>query len=79
MNISSLIVYTHGSHTDAVCHSLGAYEGVEVHARAPDGRLIATMEAADPAASTRLYESIERTPGVVSVALVYQHNEALAE
>ena len=79
MNISSLIVYTRSGDTDAVCHSLDAFEGVEVHARAPDGRLIATMETADPAASTRLYESIERTTGVVSVALVYQHNEAFQE
>lgn len=78
MNISSLIVYTRVDDADAVCHSLDALDGVEVHARAPDGRLIAVMETADPAASTRLYECIERIEGVVSVALVYQHNEAMS-
>lgn len=75
MNISSVIVHARPDLSARVIDSIHAIAGAEVHASSPDGRLIVTMEADDAGASTRMYESIERTDGVLSVSLVYQHTE----
>ena len=75
MNISSVIVFGRTSASESVRANLIALAGVEVHASTPDGRHVVTMEADDTGAATRTFEAIEQTPGVLSVALVYQRTE----
>lgn len=76
LNLSSIVVHARPGARSDVCSRLAAIEGVEVHVASPDGRLVATIERADAGATTRTYEAIERTEGVLSVALVYQYDDA---
>ena len=49
--------------------------GVEVAAGSPEGRIVATLEAADDRITTALYEQIGQIDGVLSVAMVYHQSE----
>jgi nitrate reductase NapD len=49
--------------------------GVEVHAATEDGKLVISIEADDDRNAAATYEAIERSPGVLSMALVYQQTE----
>lgn len=75
MNLSSIIIYARPHEQESLRTRLASLPGVEVHAAAPDGRLVATIECDDDAANARTYQAIERSEGVLSVALVYQYGE----
>ena len=76
VNLSSIVVHARPGARADVCARLASIEGVEIHVASPDGRLVATIERSDAGATTRTYEAIERTEGVLSVALVYQYDDA---
>jgi len=48
----------------------------EVFASHADGKLVVVLEADDAQTITSLMDSLRDLPGVLSVALVYQHAEA---
>lgn len=75
MNISSVIVIPHPDHVAAVDARLAAIAGVELHARSPEGKMIATIEAEDDRETTRIYEFIGQLDGVLSASMVYHQNE----
>ena len=74
MNISGVLVHARPSHLEAVRGRLAALKGVEVHATAPHNRLIVTIEEADGTVGKTILE-IERLPGVLAAALVYQQSD----
>lgn len=76
MNISSVIVYAEAAQVATVQGLLAALPGVECHAQTADGKLVVTIEADDSTAAATTYEAIERTAGVLSVALVLQQTES---
>lgn len=76
MNISSLIVIPHPDHRLKVERALAELAGVEIHAVAPDGKLVVTIEAADDTATAEIFEQIGRLSGVLSASMVYQHSES---
>jgi len=76
MNISSVIVYTQTSQVNAVQAALGKMPGVQVHAQTADGKWVVSIEADTAASAADTYQAIERAPGVLSIALVYQHTES---
>jgi len=76
MNISSAIVYSGPDHQAALRAQLAGLAGVEVHAATPDGKLVVSIEADNAALAGDTYQAIERAPGVLSVALVFQQTES---
>jgi len=75
MNISSAIVYCRTEQAAALCAWLAKQAGVEVHAATADGKLVISIEADDDRNAAATYEAIERTEGVLSMALVFQQTE----
>lgn len=76
MNISSAAVYAESIRVDAVRAFLATLPGVQVHAATPDGKLVITIEADNDRDAAATYEAIERAPGVLSMALVFQQTES---
>lgn len=74
MNISGVIVYATPEQLDSVTKKLNAIEGVEVHA-AEDGKLVVTVEHESINGLADQANAFQDLPGVLSVAMVYQHNE----
>ncbi len=75
MDISSIIVSPHPDSIEQVKEWLNTLSGVETHATAADGRIIATIEADTDEEAVRTYETIGRQAGVLSVSLVYHQYE----
>ena len=70
-NVVGIVIQTAPGKADAVRHALNGMEGVDVHAVAADGRIVATaIDTRDTMAIDHL-ASINRTPGVVSAMLAY--------
>jgi len=75
MNISSAIVYSRPAQAAALRMHLATLAGVEVHAATEDGKLVISIEADNDHEAAATYETIERLPGVLSMALVFQQTE----
>ncbi len=76
MNISSVLVSARPERVKQVQDGLLAFAGVEVHAATEEGRLIVTIEAESDRAVADMFETINQQPGVLSVSMVYHHNES---
>ena len=76
MNISGVIVYAAPNQAESVEKSLNAINGVEVHA-AENSKLVVTVEHENINALADQVMKFQDMPGVMSVAMVYQHNEDL--
>ena len=76
MNISGVIVYAAPKQSDLVETSLNAIDGVEVHA-AENSKLVVTVEHENINALADQVMKFQDMKGVMSVAMVYQHNEDL--
>lgn len=76
VNISSVIVAVRPAAMPAVRSRLAGLAGVEIHAVAEDGRLVATIEAAGDDATVQAFETIRQLPGVLSAAMVYHQCES---
>ena len=79
MNISGILVYASPNSVDKVRIQLEKIAGVEIHADDAGGKMVVTIEKADDQETTRVFDSITRTPGVLSAAMVYHHFEADVE
>ena len=75
MNISSILVIPQPQMIDSLPALLAEIDGVHVAATAADGRIIATIEAANDRETVETYELISRLNGLLSVAMVYHHKE----
>jgi nitrate reductase NapD len=77
LHISSLVVHATPSRraeVDAVIHGL---PGAQIHGADAGGKLVVTLEAPTSAAILDQVAAIRQAPGVLSVAMVYQHAESL--
>ncbi len=59
----------------AVLSGLEALDGVEVHDRSGDGRVVVTVEDTERATALDTLTQIHRLDGIVAAALVYHHFE----
>ena len=75
MNISSLIVHARPGSAAGLRARIAARRGVEVHAVSAEGKLVVTIESDDDRGLADMYESIERTEGVLSASMVFQQAE----
>lgn len=75
MNVIGVLVHAVPGQTDAVAAALAALPGVEVHALARDGRLVATASDLDGRFASDSLMAMQQLAGVVSASLVYHASE----
>lgn len=74
MNISGVLVYTPAEKSDKVSQMLSGYDGVEVHASS-HGKLVVTIEDENTGALADRVIEFQNLPDILSVAVVYHHDE----
>lgn len=77
LHITSLVVHVQPSHAQDADAVIGALPGACIHGSDPKGKRVVTLEAATSAAILDQVSIIQKTPGVIGVAMVYQHAEPL--
>lgn len=78
LHIASLVVHTTPRRLDSVAQALQLLPTAEVHATAPSGKLVLTMEAPSGEAMSQLVAHVQHIDGVLSAALVYQCADDIA-
>jgi nitrate reductase NapD len=79
LHVSSLVVHARPEQAPAIRAVLGAIEGVEIHAAAPSGKLVVTLETADESAIVARIAEISLLDGVLSATLVFHQVEQIGE
>jgi len=74
MNISGVLVYAQPDKADAVSKTLSEFDGVEVHAN-DHGKLVVTIEDENTGALADRVIQFQDLPHILSVAVVYHHDE----
>ena len=77
LHIASLVVHSTPSGVDRVAGLIAAMPGAQVHASAPSGKLVVTLETNTTEEMIAKVTAIQRTQGVLSAALVYQCTDTL--
>jgi nitrate reductase NapD len=78
LHIAGIVVQVHPEGARQAAATIAALPGAEVHATSRDGKLVVTLEASSAREIAARMEDIRHFDAVLSAALVYQHNEALA-
>lgn len=76
IHIAGLLVQCRPEREKTVAAALAAFPGVEVPLADGAGRLVAVSECVGGEATLALIERMRALPGVLNVALVYQHAES---
>lgn len=79
MNITGIVVHARPGRSAGIRRALGEIPGVEVHATTPEGRMVVTVEQDGDQAARAAMDAIARTEGVLSLALVYHHDEEVTD
>ncbi|WP_457331997.1 chaperone NapD [Rhizobacter sp. P5_C2] len=77
LHIASLVVHSSPSRAPALAVTLAELPGAVIHAVTDRGKLVITLEASSAGDMIGLVQTIQRTDGVLSAALVYQHADTL--
>lgn len=77
LHIAGLVVRAAPARVLAVEEAVRLLEGACVHASSPLGKLVVTLEAFSADEMTSSIGAIQRLPGVLSAALVYQCADSL--
>ena len=75
INICGVLIHAVPGQVSHVKTRLLQYEGVEVHTVTEDGRLIITIDHPDRHQMADTINQLNSVEGVLSAAMVYQHNE----
>lgn len=75
INICGVLIHAIPGQVSQVKTKLLQYEGVEVHTVTDDGRLIITIDHPDRHYMADTVNQLNHVEGVLSAAMVYQHNE----
>lgn len=79
MNICGVLVHVNPRNFEAVEAALMEIPGVEIHQRADEARLIATVEDTPETSAADGLAAINGVSGVIAAALVYHYGEADSE
>ncbi|MCO4864983.1 chaperone NapD [Cupriavidus sp. WGlv3] len=74
-HIAGIVVHAMPDRLPQVRAAIDAITGAEVHAASDAGKLVVTIEAPTSRAIAAHLTYLHQLPGVLSAALVYQHNE----
>ena len=77
LHIASLVVHAAPARLASVRRAMHDLAGVEVHAASPQGKLVVTLEQPSAEAMTGAIVEIQRLPGVLAAAIVYQCADTL--
>lgn len=77
VHIAGIVVYAMPPHLDATKANIASIPSAEIHAISTDGKIVVTLEADTARRILDTMDAIRALPGVVDVALVYQHAEPL--
>lgn len=77
LHIASLVVHSTPKRASGVAELAAALPGAQVHAISPKGKLVVTLEAADSDTVMAHVGTLQRTDGVLSVAMVYECSDTL--
>ena len=75
MNICGILVHCAPGAMDRVANAMADLEGVEVHMRTEDDRIIATVEDVGDVQAGDQILNVHRLDGVIAAALTYHHFE----
>jgi len=75
MNICGLLVHSAPNHVDRLVDDMGHLDGVEVHMKTADDRIIVTVEDTDTTFAGDQILAIHRLDGVIAAALTFHHFE----
>lgn len=75
INICGVLVYARPDMLSGVKTSLLNFDGLEVHDITDDGRLVITIDLPDRYQMIDTINELNNVEGVLSAAMVYQHNE----
>lgn len=75
MNIAGVVVHARPDKITAVQHEILALPGVEIHGSKQDGHLVVTVENDDYKKTSDTVLNLYQIKGILSAALIYQHNE----
>ena len=74
MNISGVLIHASPEHSEKAAKVLSEFDGVEVHANS-NGKLIVTIEDENSNALADRVMQFQDLPNILSVAVVYHHDE----
>lgn len=75
VHIASIVVYLQPAEERRIRAAIGSLREAEMHACDPSGKLVVTLETDGTRRTLDLMDAIRALPGVIDVALVYQHAE----
>ncbi len=78
-HISSLIVHAHPEALARIRPALARLPGIEIHAEAPNGKMVITLETENEQTIVEHINTISLLDGVLAATLVFHHVEALTE
>jgi len=74
-HIAGVVVHAQPARLDDLRRTIEAMSGVEVHAANDQGKLVVTIEGPSTRFVSAHIDALQKLPGVLSAALVYQHYE----
>lgn len=74
-SICGVLVHIRPERVDELSRDLGAWCGVEIHARDAQGHLVVTVEDSPERGCVDTMSEIAKTPGVLCTSLVYEHTD----
>lgn len=78
VHIAGIVVYVQPEQLESVSSCIDAVPGAEVCAADASGKLVVTLETDSTKRTLDIMDAIRALPGVVDVALVYQHAEPIS-
>jgi periplasmic nitrate reductase NapD len=77
VHIAGIVVFVQPPSIDAVVSCIRSIPSATIHAGTPEGKLVVTLETDSTRRTLDYMDAIRTLPGVVDLALVYQHAEPL--
>lgn len=78
VHIAGIVVYAEPALLDSVLSCIGEVPGADVHGADANGKAVVTLETDSARRAMDHIDAMRELPGVLNVALVYQHAEPLA-
>ncbi|MGR2739939.1 chaperone NapD [Billgrantia sp. Q4P2] len=79
VHISSLVVQVRPQHIDALQVQCSAFDGVEIPAVDPVGKMVVLLEMPSQRRIVEIIDWLQEREGVLSVSMVYHHMESRQE
>lgn len=78
IHIAGIAVFSTPANAESVAASIRAIPAATIFVVTPDGKIIVTLEADSTKRTLDYMDAIRVLPGVIDVAMVYQHAEPVS-